>query len=374
MSGVYIHIPFCRSRCIYCGFYSTTHAELRRAYVDALCCEMDLRRNYLQDNVRTVYLGGGTPSVLDGEELSRLFHYINKVYDVDPQAEVTIECNPDDVTPDFAALLSRLPVNRVSMGAQTFSDKRLKFLNRRHDAAEVGRAVALLRAASIGNISLDLMFGFPGETLAEWESDIEKALLLDVEHISAYSLMYEEGTALYRMLEQNRVEEVDEEQSLAMYETLVNHLASAGYEHYEISNFARRGFRSRHNSSYWQRVPYIGLGASAHSFDLRSRQWNVADVKTYISEIGKGNVPMEREELDKTTMFNDIVTTVMRTCEGIDLDMISSDFGAAFHRQLLDNAQPHITSGLAEVKDGHLRLTRKGIFVSDMVMSDLVMV
>lgn len=374
MSGVYIHIPFCRSRCIYCGFYSTTHAELRRAYVDALCREMDLRRNYLQDNVRTVYLGGGTPSVLDGEELSRLFHYINKVYDVDPQAEVTIECNPDDVTPDFAALLSRLPVNRVSMGAQTFSDKRLKFLNRRHDAAEVGRAVALLRAAGIGNISLDLMFGFPGETLAEWESDIEKALLLDVEHISAYSLMYEEGTALYRMLEQNRVEEVDEEQSLAMYETLVNHLASAGYEHYEISNFARRGFRSRHNSSYWQRVPYIGLGASAHSFDLRSRQWNVADVKTYISEIGKGNVPMEREELDKTTMFNDIVTTAMRTCEGIDLDMISSDFGAAFHRQLLDNAQPHITSGLAEVKDGHLRLTRKGIFVSDMVMSDLVMV
>lgn len=374
MSGVYIHIPFCRSRCIYCGFYSTTHAELRRAYVDALCCEMDLRRNYLQDNVRTVYLGGGTPSVLDGEELSRLFHYINKVYDVDPQAEVTIECNPDDVTPDFAALLSRLPVNRVSMGAQTFSDKRLKFLNRRHDAAEVGRAVALLRAAGIGNISLDLMFGFPGETLAEWESDIEKALLLDVEHISAYSLMYEEGTALYRMLEQNRVEEVDEEQSLAMYETLVNHLVSAGYEHYEISNFARRGFRSRHNSSYWQRVPYIGLGASAHSFDLRSRQWNVADVKTYISEIGKGNVPMEREELDKTTMFNDIVTTAMRTCEGIDLDMISSDFGAAFHRQLTDNAQPHITSGLAEVKDGHLRLTRKGIFVSDMVMSDLVMV
>lgn len=374
MSGVYIHIPFCRSRCIYCGFYSTTHAELRRAYVDALCCEMDLRRNYLQDNVRTVYLGGGTPSVLDGEELSRLFHYINKVYDVDPQAEVTIECNPDDVTPDFAALLSRLPVNRVSMGAQTFSDKRLKFLNRRHDAAEVGRAVALLRAAGIGNISLDLMFGFPGETLAEWESDIEKALLLDVEHISAYSLMYEEGTALYRMLEQNRVEEVDEEQSLAMYETLVNHLASAGYEHYEISNFARRGFRSRHNSSYWQRVPYIGLGASAHSFDLRSRQWNVADVKTYISEIGKGNVPMEREELDKTTMFNDIVTTAMRTCEGIDLDMIFSDFGDVFHRQLLDNAKPHITSGLAEVKDGHLRLTRKGIFVSDMVMSDLVMV
>ena len=374
MSGVYIHIPFCRSRCIYCGFYSTTHAELRRAYVDALCREMDLRRNYLQDNVRTVYLGGGTPSVLDGEELSRLFHYINKVYDVVPQAEVTIECNPDDVTPDFAALLSRLPVNRVSMGAQTFSDKRLKFLNRRHDAAEVGRAVALLRAAGIGNISLDLMFGFPGETLAEWESDIEKALLLDVEHISAYSLMYEEGTALYRMLEQNRVEEVDEEQSLAMYETLVNHLVSAGYEHYEISNFARRGFRSRHNSSYWQRVPYIGLGASAHSFDLRSRQWNVADVKTYISEIGKGNVPMEREELDKTTMFNDIVTTAMRTCEGIDLDMISSDFGAAFHRQLTDNAQPHITSGLAEVKDGHLRLTRKGIFVSDMVMSDLVMV
>lgn len=374
MAGVYVHIPFCGSRCIYCGFYSTTFSDLYGRYVDAVCREIDLRRDYLKEQVSTIYLGGGTPSRLPAAELSRLLYYIYKVYDVSPDAEITIECNPDDLTPGFVQELCRMPVNRVSMGAQTFSDERLNFLHRRHDSSEIVRAVRLLRAAGVGNISVDLMFGFPGETLAEWESDIDKALRLGVEHISAYSLMYEEGTPLWRMLEQKKVEEIDEELSLAMYETLVNRLVGAGYEHYEISNFARPGFRSRHNSSYWHRVPYIGLGAAAHSFDLHSRQWNVSDVRTYISEINGGNVPACREELDKATMFNDIVTTAMRTCEGIDLGMLSAEFGDAFYRQLLDSARPHMSSGLAEVRDNRLRLTRKGIFVSDMVMSDLMIV
>lgn len=374
MAGVYVHIPFCRSRCIYCGFYSTTLTDVRGRYIDAVCREIDLRRDYIGESIRTVYIGGGTPSLLTDDELTRLLYYIYKVYDIEECAEVSIECNPDDVTPDFAALLGRLPVNRVSMGAQTFSDSRLKFLNRRHDADEVRHAVALLREAGIKNISIDLMFGFPGETLAEWENDVVEAMRLDVEHISAYSLMYEDGTALWRMLEQQKVEEADEELSLAMYETLVSRLVGSDYEHYEISNFAKPGFRSRHNSSYWHRVPYIGLGAAAHSFDLKSRQWNVADVRTYISEISNGRVPMEREVLDNKTMFNDIVTTAMRTCEGIDLGMVEAEFGDVFRKILIDNAQPHISGGLAEVMGNHLRLTHKGIFVSDMVMSDLMIV
>jgi len=374
MAGIYIHFPFCKSRCIYCGFYSTTLMELRGKYVDALCREMYLRRGYVGGSFSTIYIGGGTPSLLPAGDLERLLYYIYNVYRIEPGAEVTIECNPDDITPAYARLLGRLPVNRVSMGAQTFSDSRLKFLNRRHRASDVERAVRLLRAAGIMNISIDLMFGFPEETLAEWTDDIMKALELGVEHISAYSLMYEEGTALWRMLEQKKVEEADEELSLAMYEELVSRLAGAGYEHYEISNFAKPGFRSRHNSSYWKQVPYIGLGAAAHSYDLNSRQWNVADVRIYISEIDKGVVPMEREELDKDTMFNDIVTTAMRTCEGIDLAVIESKFGEAYRRLLLESSERHVLCGLAEVEDGHLRLTRKGIYVSDSIMSDLMKV
>lgn len=374
MAGIYVHIPFCKSRCIYCGFYSTTLVNLCGEYVSSVCREMDLRRDYIKGSFSTVYIGGGTPSVLSSEDLSRLFYYIYKVYHIEPDAEVTLECNPDDVTPDFACLLGRLPVNRVSMGVQTFSDRRLKFLNRRHSSSDVSHAVTLLRDAGIGNISIDLMFGFPDETLQEWGDDIQRALSLDVEHISAYSLMYDEGTALWRMLEQKKINETEEEVSIAMYEKLIAELTGAGYEHYEISNFARPGFRSRHNSSYWKQVPYIGLGAAAHSYDLNSRQWNVDDVMAYMSEINSGTVPMEREVFDKKTKLNDLVTTAMRTCEGIDLDMIETMFGKEYKDMLLNASGRNISRGFSEVKDNHLRLTGSGLFVSDTVMSDMMII
>lgn len=374
MAGIYVHIPFCKSRCIYCGFYSTTLVNLCGEYVSSVCREMDLRRDYIKGSFSTVYIGGGTPSVLSSEDLSRLFYYIYKVYHIEPDAEVTLECNPDDVTPDFACLLGRLPVNRVSMGVQTFSDRRLKFLNRRHSSSDVSHAVTLLRDAGIGNISIDLMFGFPDETLQEWGDDIKRALSLDVEHISAYSLMYEEGTALWRMLEQKKINETEEEVNVAMYEKLIAELTGAGYEHYEISNFARPAFRSRHNSNYWKQVPYIGLGAAAHSYDLNSRQWNVDDVMAYMSEINSGTVPMEREVFDKKTKLNDLVTTAMRTCEGIDLDMIETMFGKEYKDMLLNASGRNISRGFAEVKDNHLRLTGSGLFVSDTVMSDMMII
>ncbi len=374
MAGIYIHIPFCKSRCIYCGFYSTTLLDLRKKYINAVCREMELRKNYIREPFSTIYLGGGTPSLLDEAELTKLFLYINNVYDVDRNAEITMECNPDDITPEFTNMLSRLPINRVSMGAQTFADSRLRLLHRRHNSDEVKHAVKLLREAGIKNISIDLMFGFPDESLSQWKEDISAALALNVEHISAYSLMYEENTPLWKMLDTGKVKEIDEELSLTMFKELVCQLTDAGYEHYEISNFARPGYRSRHNSSYWHQVPYIGLGAAAHSFDLNSRQWNVADLKLYIEEINNGIIPMEREELDNDTTFNDIITTALRTSDGIDLNAMETRLGKRYRNTLISAAGKHIEQGLLEIRHDRLRLTAEGIFISDMVMSDLMIV
>lgn len=374
MAGIYIHIPFCKSRCIYCGFYSTTLLDLRKKYINAVCREMELRKNYIREPFSTIYLGGGTPSLLDEAELTKLFLYIYNVYDVDRNAEITMECNPDDITPEFTNMLSRLSINRVSMGAQTFADSRLRLLHRRHNSDEVKHAVKLLREAGIKNISTDLMFGFPDESLSQWKEDISAALALNVEHISAYSLMYEEDTPLWKMLDTGKVKEIDEELSLTMFKELVCQLTDAGYEHYEISNFARPGYRSRHNSSYWHQVPYIGLGAAAHSFDLNSRQWNVADLKLYIEEINNGTIPMEREELDNDTTFNDIITTALRTSDGIDLNALETSLGKRYRNTLISAACKHIEQGLLEIRHDRLRLTAEGIFISDMVMSDLMIV
>lgn len=371
MTGLYIHIPFCASRCIYCGFFSTTRHAMRDRYVDALRREMALRNGYLHDDIHTIYIGGGTPSMLSEEQLRRLFDDI----DCSRAEEITMECNPDDITPAYAAAIGRLPVNRVSMGAQTFSDSRLLFLHRRHNSADIGRAVTLLRNAGISNINIDLMYGFPGETMKEWNDDITRALALDVEHLSAYCLMYEEDTPLHRMLLEGKVTEIDEELSSAMYSTLIDRLAAAGYEHYEISNFARPGRRSRHNSSYWTAIPYIGIGAAAHSFDGASRQWNITDIDKYVTSIERGEIPMEREELDRDMRFNDTVMLRLRTCEGMDLDALARDFGPEYLNGCLSAAQRYIADAMLErTTDNRLRLTRRGLFVSDMIMSDLMRV
>ena len=375
MAGIYIHIPFCRSRCIYCGFYSTTLLNLRGQYIDAVCKEMALRKNYIDNEAySTIYIGGGTPSLLTQDELQKLFSNLYETFNISSDTEITLECNPNDITTQFAKMLTQLPVNRISIGTQTFSDSRLKLIHRRHNTQEVYNAINLLRSIGISNISIDLMFGFPGETLEEWTSDIDKALELDVEHISAYSLMYEDGTLLTDMLKQGKIKEIDDEISLAMYKVLVSRLISNGYEHYEISNFARKGYRSRHNSSYWQQTKYIGLGAAAHSFDIKSRQWNISDIRKYILGIGKGIIPMEREILDADTTYNDIITTALRTKEGINLNKITTQLGNTYRKYLINNAKKHILENTLELSGNNLRLTYKGIYLSDMIMSDLMVV
>ena len=373
MAGLYFHIPFCASRCSYCGFFSTTNLEMQDRYVSALCREMDLRESYIKDacDINTIYVGGGTPSQLSERNLKRLFGHIadkGMLRANGKDMEITLECNPDDVNERFCQALQALPVNRISMGVQTFSDKRLRFLHRRHTATEVYRAIRLLRGIGIENISIDLMFGFPDETIDEWRNDVEEAISLNVEHISAYSLMYEEGTKLYRQLENGEIKKVNEETERLMYETLIEELSNAGYEHYEISNFARHGYRSRHNSSYWQAIPYMGIGAAAHSYDVTSRQWNVADITKYIKAIEQGNVPFEYERLDANTRYNDLITTALRTKEGISLQ----DIEPPYRDYLVSNAKKAIANGFLRIDNDQLHLTRDGLFISDDIMSDLI--
>lgn len=373
MIGIYIHIPFCRSRCIYCGFYSTTGLELRQRYIDAVCQEVELRikDDDAPKDIKTIYMGGGTPSQLSMNQFHQLFDVLYKYNKVSEEAEVTIEVNPDDVTEAFAEGLRMLPVNRVSMGAQTFDDERLRFLHRRHTAAQVGEAVQRLRAVGIRNISIDLMYGFPNETLSDWEQDIDSALALDVEHISGYCLMIEEGTPLYELRNNNlelRDTFADEELERAMYERLIDKLEAAGFEHYEISNFARQGCRSRHNSSYWTGIPYLGLGAAAHSYDGKSRSWNVADIQQYIEGIERGERIFESETLDADTRYNDMVTVTLRTREGLDLAKLSDNY----RDYCLKNASRFLEDGLLRLSAEHLTLTRKGLFVSDMILAELM--
>ena len=404
MSGLYIHIPFCASRCIYCGFYSTITPKkaigtgevgngapyLIDRYTDAICKEMELQKGYIvnkaianeeNSKLKTIYLGGGTPSQLSFRNLQQIFHQITTVYgeilDDYYSMEVTLECNPDDVTDDFASEISRLPINRISMGVQTFSNDRLRFIKRRHNTEEIGMAVRRLRNIGIQNISIDLMFGFPQENLDDWKKDIDKALALNIEHISAYSLMYEEGTPLFHLLECGKVKEIDEDSYRKMYEELTNRLTNAGFEQYEISNFARiiegrstSPYRSRHNSSYWNDTAYLGIGASAHSYNRTSRQWNVSDLKVYIDAIEKGKLPAEKEIIDENTHYNDLITTALRTTEGIDTSVLPSKL----RKYILKAAQPHIEANLLKIDDNHLHLTRNGIFVSDSIMSDLMFV
>lgn len=376
MAGLYIHIPFCKSRCIYCGFYSTTHESLKQRYVEALCKEMESftptfstpKENWIE----TIYLGGGTPSQLSAEQLNQLFIYINKVYGLEHAKEITMECNPDDLTEEYVAHLSELPINRISMGVQTFSNERLRFLHRRHTAEQIPVAVERLRNAGINNISIDLMYGFPGESLNDWHYDIQQALALNVEHLSAYCLMIEEGTPLYKQYIKNTEKyAIDEELERQMYNNLIDRLEAAGYEHYEISNFAKPGYRSRHNSSYWNQTPYIGLGAAAHSYNGKDcRRWNIDNIHAYIEGIEKGKAVFEQEPIDDDTRYNDIVMTALRTREGISLSQLTT----AQQSYCMEEAKRFLNDGLLERTTDHLRLTKKGLFVSNMMMSELMIV
>lgn len=373
MAGIYIHIPFCRKKCIYCDFYSVGIRGLEDAYIDAVIAECRLRKDELHGNeVKTVYIGGGTPSLLSPELVKKLKNGIGDIVNLTSVEEFTIEVNPDDVTPQYISEVKATGINRVSMGVQSFVDTELQTINRRHDASQALAAIKAIKEAGIGNISIDLIYGLPGQTLESWKLSLDVALKQNVPHISCYNLSYEEGTRLYRMRDEGKISECNDELCVEMYRLMSNTLRSAGYEHYEVSNFALPGMYSRHNSSYWTGDVYLGLGASAHSFDGFERSYNIAEVRRYIADICQGNLVCEREKITLDERYDEYVMIHLRTSKGIDVSLVDSLFGKKYAMHFKKEAVRHVDANLLLENNGIYSLTEDGVMLSDMIIRDLM--
>ncbi len=368
MAGLYIHIPFCHSKCIYCDFYSMPRAEAAEAYIDAVIAEWRMRRGELSEPISTMYIGGGTPSIIPARLLRRL------VENIAPEnlSEFTIEANPEDITPEWVKAIKDLGIDRVSIGIQSFSDVELKAINRRHTGDDAETALSILRRGGIDNISGDLIYGLPGQTPGSWQESLDRLVATGVEHISAYSLSFEPGTRLYAMLTTGKVKEADEDTVNEMYHRLTDTLRNAGYIHYEISNFARPGRQSRHNSSYWDFTPYLGLGTAAHSFDGKVRRANRTGVKAYISDIMSGKTFFDIENETADSLYNDYVITALRTAEGIDKRQFVSLFGAAALDSLLAAAHRFIASGNIIETPSSLFIAEASFLISDAILVELI--
>lgn len=368
MSGVYIHIPFCHSKCAYCDFYSTPRQEAMSDYVYALLKEWDARHNELTEPVTTVYLGGGTPSLLPPDMLSM----ITSVFKASDIEEFTIEANPEDITDQWAEHIIGSGINRVSLGIQSLVDRELTAVGRRHTAAEAVKAISTLRNAGITEISGDLIYGLPEQTADTWRYSLDTLAALGLPHISAYSLSYEEGTRLYARLLAGKIQETDEETVAAMYDYMTQTLGAAGYEHYEISNFAKPGHRARHNSSYWHFIPYLGLGPGAHSFDGKARRVNKADLRGYISAIGSGRTFYTEEDESPSDLLNDYIITGLRTMEGIDLNDMALRFGAGHTESFMGRCRPYVKNGSLTKHENRICFDEKSWLVSDGVLRELI--
>lgn len=337
-------------------------------YVKAVCHELELRKDYLADApVTTVYFGGGTPSRLTPQELGQIISTIDSVIGLKNLQELTVECNPDDITPQFVTALRDLGVNRISMGVQTFNEEMLSFLHRRHTATQALDAVRICRESGITNISIDLMYGLPGQTLEMFRSDLQTALSAQVQHISSYCLSYEENTPLQALRDQGKIAPVDDDLCSQMYTLMCNTLHEGGFEHYEISNFCRPGYHSRHNSSYWDGTPYLGLGAGAHSYNGTTRQWNPSNLDTYMSAIEHGKPLFESEKLSPTDLYNEKIMLSLRTSKGLDLTTLTN----ADRLTVLKSAECLLSNGSLVSDNNSLRIPESHMFISDAIICSL---
>ena len=466
MASLYIHVPFCKTRCAYCDFYSQTHLIYINVYTKAIICELELRNGYLEgEAIETIYWGGGTPSLLQPDNFELIFSAIHRFYDTSSCSEITLEANPDDITESYLTALRRLPFNRISLGVQSFNDNDLRLLNRRHTAQQACDAVSLCQKAGYSNLSIDLIYGLPGQTPEMWKENVDKALRLNIPHLSAYHLSYEEGTVMYRQLNEKMIEPVSEETSVILFNLLIDKLEAAGYLHYEISNFCKPGYFSRHNTAYWTDRNYLGIGPAAHSYNHHSRQWNIDSLTDYIEGImkevqgsrfkvqsskfkvqsarfkvqsarfkvqsarckvqsarckvqsarckvqgAKFHVPcfksqqpetrnvvsysgnqkhffvqspplqgaggcrgfFEKEIIDTKTRYNDYIMTRLRTMWGIPKPSFLERFGRQQMDYLLQQAKPYLQNGMIEQNEEMLRITRKGLFVADGIIRNLM--
>jgi oxygen-independent coproporphyrinogen-3 oxidase len=371
MSGIYIHIPFCKQACHYCDFHFSTSMKKKDQLISALAKELELRKDEFKNTtVETIYFGGGTPSVLSTKELQLLIDTVYLNYKVTDSPEITLEANPDDLNEDTIIALSKSPINRLSIGIQSFYEKDLKLMNRAHNAKEAKRCLQLA-TQYFDNISLDLIYGIPNSTNAEWLDNIQTALSFGVPHISSYALTVEPKTALASFIAKGIIDNVDDDLAHEQFHILIEQLEQAGFDHYELSNFGKKGFYSKNNSAYWLGKPYLGIGPSAHSFNGGQRAWNVKNNAIYISKINLNQLPLEVETLTVNDKYNEYVMTGLRTIWGVSLDKIEKQFGKSFLEYLLQQANQYINKQMLYIEDNNLKTTKTGKFLSDGIASDL---
>lgn len=372
MSGIYIHVPFCLSKCVYCGFYSVAQTRDKEAYVQALLRELDLRAGYIDlRTARTLYFGGGTPSLLTLDELETIFQHLGRHCSLDKLEEITIEANPEQLTPDYCQGLRNLGINRLSVGVQSFQDPVLRFMGRRHTARQALEAVEYALSAGFRNLSIDLIFGVAERTDAQWEEDLNTALSLPIQHLSCYALTAEENSRLYKQIQQGRHAPVDDEQAERQYKLLHKRLAPTKFQQYEVSNYCLPDFESRHNSAYWDHTPYLGLGPAAHSFDGTSRQWNAANLKQYGENVAHGITCEGREELSPTDLYNETLLLALRTRKGLDLEALRAQYGNERAQGIVNHFREHVPTGQYENTAGKLRLTAEGLWFADGIAENL---
>lgn len=372
MAGIYLHIPFCKKACHYCNFHFSTSLKLKNDFVSALLKEIKLRKEYIRDEiVETIYFGGGTPSLLSEEELKTILAAVYEYYIIADDAEITLEANPDDITQNQLKSWKSAGINRLSIGVQSFFDEHLTWMNRAHSAGQSKDSIRLAQQQGFHNITIDLIYGIPGLSDEQWKQNIEQALELDIPHLSCYALTVEPATALQKMIEQKKYTDVVPEVQARQFLQLTAQLEQAGYEHYEISNFAKPGHRSRHNSSYWTGAKYIGLGPSAHSFNGISRQWNVANNALYIKALEKNSLEAEIEMLTVSQQLNEYIMISLRTVEGIDLEKVEKRFGEKETARLKHLADKYIKNEKIIVTANTIQLTKAGKLFADGIAADL---
>ncbi len=373
MAGIYIHIPFCKQACFYCDFHFSTSLKKKTTMVAALVQEIMLRKQELNnEEIETIYFGGGTPSVLSTEEITILIDAVYKNHAVVANPEITLEANPDDLSEEKIIALSKTPVNRLSIGIQSFFEKDLKLMNRAHSAKEAKKCLTVA-TRYFSNISVDLIYGIPDCTHAEWKENIDIALSFGIPHISSYALTVEEKTPLESFIKKGVIKNVDDEKAQEQFYILTEELKKVNFVHYELSNFGKKDFFSKNNSSYWLGKPYLGIGPSAHSFVKKQRSWNVSNNAKYIAAITENKLPIERENLTKTDQYNEYVMTGLRTIWGVSLHKIENEFGANYLKYIEKMALKHIEQDLLYIENRILKTTKKGKFLSDGIASDLFM-
>lgn len=375
MAGIYIHIPFCKQACHYCDFHFSTSLDLVKPITAAIAKEITMQKDYLGgDRIDTIYFGGGTPSLLGKEEIALIIDTLGKNYNINPAAEVTLEANPDDLGKQKLEELGSAGINRLSIGIQSFRDDTLTFFNRAHNSGEAVRSINDARAAGFNNISIDLIYGVPGQDDASWKKGLDEALTFKPEHISAYSLTIEERTVFGKWRQVNKLTPMDEDLVAEQFEILMNTLTAYGYDHYEISNFSLPGYHSRHNSSYWNGTKYLGVGPSAHSYDGLSRQFNVSNNAIYAKKIEAGEIPSEREVLTVVDKINEYFLIGLRTSQGCDLEFLSKEYGFRLSERQRGYVDELIALGKVVLDGSWLKLTNKGKLLADKIAGDFFLI